>query len=225
MSFSRKIATVAMATAGAFALAGAANAATLTYIGGTGGNIAGETTYADFQTSFGNVSGVSGTSGAFSTGVFATDVPGVAAEPAFGDQGDAFYAILGGGAATFSFAANTQFFSFDLGSADDFNSLTLFFQGGGTQTFTGAQLNPPGPATGNQNIAATNGRVRINSFGTNITSARFSSTGNSFEIDNLAVGAIPEPSTWAMLILGFGVIGATLRRKSRVAFAGRAALV
>lgn len=28
-------------------------------------------------------------------------------------------------------------------------------------------------------------------------------------------GAVPEPSTWAMLILGFGVAGATMRRKNR----------
>jgi hypothetical protein len=28
-----------------------------------------------------------------------------------------------------------------------------------------------------------------------------------------ASGAIPEPSTWAMLLIGFGAIGATMRRK------------
>lgn len=28
-------------------------------------------------------------------------------------------------------------------------------------------------------------------------------------------GAIPEPSTWAMLILGFGAVGATMRRRQR----------
>jgi len=32
-------------------------------------------------------------------------------------------------------------------------------------------------------------------------------------------GAVPEPATWAMLILGFGVIGASLRRRERIAFA------
>lgn len=33
----------------------------------------------------------------------------------------------------------------------------------------------------------------------------------------LQAGAVPEPATWAMLMLGFGAMGATLRRKQKVA--------
>lgn len=32
-------------------------------------------------------------------------------------------------------------------------------------------------------------------------------------------GAVPEPGTWALLILGFGAVGATLRRRQALAFA------
>jgi hypothetical protein len=32
--------------------------------------------------------------------------------------------------------------------------------------------------------------------------------------DNLTSGAVPEPATWAMMIVGFGLAGATLRRRS-----------
>lgn len=42
----------------------------------------------------------------------------------------------------------------------------------------------------------------------------FSSTGNSFEFDSLA-GGVPEPTTWALMIVGFGGAGALLRRRRR----------
>ena len=35
-------------------------------------------------------------------------------------------------------------------------------------------------------------------------------------IDNVSVlGAVPEPATWAMMIVGFGFIGAALRRRAK----------
>jgi hypothetical protein len=34
---------------------------------------------------------------------------------------------------------------------------------------------------------------------------------------NLAAGAIPEPAAWAMMIVGFGGVGALMRRKRAVA--------
>ncbi len=54
------------------------------------------------------------------------------------------------------------------------------------------------------------------------TSVVLGSSGNSFEVDNLGiiatgkVSAVPETSTWAMMILGFFGVGfAAYRRKSR----------
>ena len=45
---------------------------------------------------------------------------------------------------------------------------------------------------------------------------------NDFDLDGLGfanfqavgnMGAVPEPTTWAMLILGFGMVGGTMRRR------------
>jgi hypothetical protein len=45
--------------------------------------------------------------------------------------------------------------------------------------------------------------------------AVFSSTQNSFEFDNVAVaGGVPEPSTWAMMLLGFAGLGFAGYRKA-----------
>lgn len=33
-------------------------------------------------------------------------------------------------------------------------------------------------------------------------------------LDSVSIAAVPEPGTWALFILGFGAIGATLRRKA-----------
>jgi PEP-CTERM motif len=57
-----------------------------------------------------------------------------------------------------------------------------------------------------------------------ITSFRFTSTaGGTFNtgIDNLlaaapSTGAVPEPATWALLLVGFGLIGASMRRRAKV---------
>ena len=74
------------------------------------------------------------------------------------------------------------------------------------------------PANGDQIAAGTNGRFTVTgNAGELFTSVTFSSTGNSFEVDNLAVGgAVPEPATWALMMLGFGGMGFAMRRKPQV---------
>lgn len=51
------------------------------------------------------------------------------------------------------------------------------------------------------------------------------STAADFAVDRVfAVAAVPEPATWAMLILGFGMVGGTMRRRTARTFARRASL-
>lgn len=39
----------------------------------------------------------------------------------------------------------------------------------------------------------------------------------SARVDNITVSDVPEPQSWAMMIAGMGLVGATLRRRRRVA--------
>lgn len=45
----------------------------------------------------------------------------------------------------------------------------------------------------------------------------FSTRGIDVWVDSVSVSAVPEPSNWALLTIGFGVMGAGLRRQRRMA--------
>jgi hypothetical protein len=111
--------------------------------------------------------------------------------------------------------------SFLWGSIDTYNTLQVLDQGGGVlASFTGSQV--WSPANGNQTMTATNRLVRLDFGGATKNSVgglRFLSTNNAFEVDNIAVAAVPEPATWAMMIGGFGLIGAAARRRARTTIA------
>jgi hypothetical protein len=126
-----------------------------------------------------------------------------------------FYDYFGKPLHVFSFALG----SVDgggLGSSQTGNKVVLHYIDGTTETFIGAQLTSGG-ADGNQSAAATNGRVTFDTrgvVGKTMRGAVFSSTVNAFEFDDFA-GAAPEPATWGMMIMGFGLAGFSLRRGRR----------
>jgi hypothetical protein len=124
-----------------------------------------------------------------------------------------YASVQGGGTATFSTLAGTfKSFSFYLGSPDTYNRVTFNFNGGGSQVFQGADIwggFPPG--NGDRSLGY---RVFYDFGGAQVSSITFESSANAFEFDGLA-GAIPEPATWAMMILGFGAAGTVLRTNRR----------
>ena len=107
--------------------------------------------------------------------------------------------------------------SFIWGSVDSYNTIQVLDRLGGVlATFTGADaaVNP----NGNQTDPITNPLALLTFSGTmqgNIGGLRLSSTNNAFETDNFTITAVPEPGVWAMLLLGFGFIGAFMRGQSR----------
>lgn len=113
--------------------------------------------------------------------------------------------------------------SFIWGSVDDYNDIFVIARDGSTVLGSWNGTQAATPANGDQTAVNTNPLVTISFFGTeqgDIGGLRLRSSRQAFEIDNISIAAVPEPSTWAMLILGFGLLGGSLRARS--AQAGRA---
>jgi hypothetical protein len=125
--------------------------------------------------------------------------------------GTSYLSVLGGGSATYGFAGPVTSFQFDWGSLDTYNTLSFVSSAGVTTVIPGTTFT--NPANGDQHAPGTNGLFTVaGTAGETFSSVTFASSQNSFEVDNLAV-AVPEPATWAMMILGLGGIGAMLRRR------------
>lgn len=111
-------------------------------------------------------------------------------------------------------------FSFYMGSPDDgagfYNQLDFTVKGGPTLTRTGTNI------WGGDDIFGGNqsqGFLITYTFdAASVTSLKFSQVGSpAFEFDNISgVLAVPEPATWAMMIMGFGAAGAMIRRRRMV---------
>ncbi len=101
----------------------------------------------------------------------------------------------------------TQYVGLYWSSIDVYNTLTITDSGGTTviNTANYAALTPGGTVSSYVNIFDS----------LVITGISFSSTNKAFEFDNLTLaGAVPEASTWAMMILGFLGLGFFGYRKS-----------
>ena len=131
--------------------------------------------------------------------------------------------MLGGGGVSINFADLTSYvvkaFEFDWGSIDSYNTLVIHQVGGPDITIIPGTLSFPDAANGDQVSPGTNGLFQVTGTdGQTFTGITLTSGSNSFEIDNLAI-AVPEPATWAMMIMGLGAMGMALRTRRRTAAA------
>ena len=185
-------------------------------IGRAGGPAPGETLLVSFDAP--NAFGVSDTS----SGKVITDkgsIGGVRAAPA---GNSSVYRSLGADSqSTFDFSgwakgAPLASLSFEWGSIDSYNFVDFLNRKGET-VWTTAGTDMP-KFNGDQSAQLTNQRLLV-SFQreADIAGVRMRSKGSAFEFDSLAgaasTGAVPEPASWLMMIIGFGFIGHGLRRK------------
>ncbi|MBV8972236.1 MAG: PEPxxWA-CTERM sorting domain-containing protein [Sphingomonadaceae bacterium] len=201
--------------------AGSAQALTWTSVNGAPdpGPGANQQTFVDFETPVdttgftltGNYALASGTTGSY-------------AAPA-GDASTYLYvsSALAGNNATLTAPAGLKSIGFYWGSVDTYNSVDVLGTRGGVATtlYTLAGSSLP-LSNGDQQSPLSNQRVTfVAGRGEAITGLRFVSTGVAYEIDNVAgtllgngsASAVPEPAAWALLLVGFGVVGATARRR------------
>ena len=211
-----KLGLFAGAVSAAFiAIAAPASAAVVLSFGEGGSSpLAGLTTVENFETGGALISsGVLGTDYLIQTGDDGNGAPIPTSDP----TGTKYLTVLGGGTTTISFGAGVNRFSFDWGSLDGYNTLTINYNSGSSVNVV------PGVtfvnlANGNQELPQTNGVFSASgNAGEIFNSITLTSGQNSFEIDNVAVGVVPEPATWAMMIIGFGAAGSMIRRRRAVA--------
>jgi len=107
--------------------------------------------------------------------------------------------------------------SFYMGSPDNYNGLSLTLAGAlGTLDLAGAQIWGGTTPAGNFGNQSDGYLVTLRFTPDAVKTLTFSSTQNSFEFDNVAV-SVPEPASWALMIMGFGAAGGLLRSQRRKA--------
>jgi hypothetical protein len=218
MKFMKTITGLALATVLG---ATSAQAAILLSIGGTG---TGSTNY-DFT----GPPPPPGTTFNLGTGsIQTTTIPNTSVTP-FGltPVGANYLAVQAGAGSSFTFpiTSNLTYFGLLWGSVDNYNTIT--FSGiGGTQSFTGSNVLAADPTLVNHSTGA-NGTdyVNFSNFGPGFNTVTFTAGQPAFELANVSytVSAVPEPATWAMMILGFLGIGLiSYRRRNTASYGNRA---
>jgi hypothetical protein len=151
----------------------------------------------------------------------AGSVGGQRAAPAGTPVGGVYQSIGTGGTSSFDFSGYLRDrpltgLSLYWGSVDDYNFIDFYSRSGALlQTISGTDLPQ---FDGDQTAPITNRRLTFAIDAVDdVTRLVFRSTGEAFEFDTIAVSPdpVPEPGTWAMLIAGFGLVGAAMRRRQR----------
>ena len=111
-----------------------------------------------------------------------------------------------------SLGAGNNYIGLYWGSIDTYNNIQITDVMGGVYNINSTNFAQLSPSNGDQGVL---GSKYVNIFSSlAIANVVFSSTSQAFEFDNLTVAAVPEASTWAMMILGFLGLGFLGYRRS-----------
>jgi hypothetical protein len=122
-----------------------------------------------------------------------------------------YLALESGESSTIAFGGSFTGVEIYIGSLDTFN--TISFSNG--LSFTGSSLAAGSVPDGNQTAGSSNGLFSfVFSPGEAVTSVTLGSNGNSLEVAGISVSSIPEPATWAMMLIGFTGLGYAAFRRS-----------
>lgn len=117
------------------------------------------------------------------------------------------------GSVTVGLGGMYDYFGLWWGSVDSYNTLSFLKAGVVVASFTGTQVVNPSAANGNQTAPSTN--IYVNFFDLpDFDSFKMTSTQYAFEVDNIAIGRVPEPGT--ILLFGLGMLGMTIFGKRRL---------
>ncbi len=128
------------------------------------------------------------------------------------------YSPVGSGptySATVALGQNTTSVGFYWGSPDSYNNLVelLDANGGVVGSYTSNDL---GSVTGLTGSNPDSIYVRLDSSNGAFSQIRYTTGNIAFEVDNIAVQAIPEPGEWAMMLAGLGVVSMIARRRKNL---------
>lgn len=116
-------------------------------------------------------------------------------------------------------AGQTYNLSFDyyapLNGINNPNDATLKFMIGGNQAGSMLQAGSPSgtPAQTWEHFATSYTAASTGPVNLALQFHGLGSTAADFAVDKISMTAVPEPTTWAMMLLGLGVVGASARRR------------
>jgi len=124
-----------------------------------------------------------------------------------------YLAASSGVSETITFNATQKYFGMLWGSVDTSNTVSFFENGAPVASYTGAELESNSVALTPWD--APGSFVDFVADGSGFNQIVLSENTTFFETANYAVAGVPEPTAWAMMLLGVGAIGASMRMARR----------